>query len=143
MFTFETLGVENPVLQPKLVEIWLTELIEQKNLEVGELTYYFCDDAKILEANRAYLDHDYFTDVITFDATVGELVSADILISVDTVVSNAEKFGVSFQEELHRVLAHGVLHLIGYNDKIESEQQEMTKAENEALCLLEKIRKNV
>ncbi len=143
MFAFETIGIENPVLEPKLVEIWLTQLIEDKNLEVGELTYYFCDDEKILEANREYLSHDYFTDVITFDARVGDLVSADILISVDTVASNAEKFGIPFETELHRVMAHAILHLIGYNDKTDDEQKAMTIAEDEALQLLEKIKKYV
>lgn len=142
MFTFETLGVENPVLQPKLTEIWLTQLIEDKNFEVGELAYYFCDDAKILEANREYLSHDYFTDVITFDARVGDVISADILISVETVATNAEKFEVSFEAELHRVIAHAVLHLIGYNDKEEAEQKLMREAENKALDLLEKLKGN-
>ncbi len=140
MFTFDTINVENPVSESKLMEIWLTELVESKNYEVGEFAYYFCDDEKILEANREYLSHDYFTDVITFDTSVGQLASADILISVDTVASNAEKFGVDFQTELHRVMAHAVLHLIGYNDKTEEEQKQMSRAEDEALAVLEKLK---
>lgn len=143
MLTFEQLEVENPIEQPKIIEIWLTELIEAKNYKVGELTYYFCNDSKILEANREFLSHDYFTDVITFDASVGEVVSADILISLETVASNAEKYEVAFDQELHRVMAHAVLHLIGYDDKEESLQKEMRKAEDEALVLLEKIRRYV
>lgn len=143
MLTFEQLEVENPIEQPKIIEIWLTELVEAKNYKVGELTYYFCNDSKILEANREFLSHDYFTDVITFDASVGEVVSADILISLETVASNAEKYEVAFDQELHRVMAHAVLHLIGYDDKEESLQKEMRKAEDEALVLLEKMRRYV
>lgn len=140
MITFEQIEVENPIKSPKLMEIWLTELVESENYKIGELTYYFCDDEKILEANREYLAHDYFTDVITFDASVGEIVSADILISIETVKSNAEKYNVTFEEELHRVMAHAVLHLMEYNDKEEEEQKEMRKAENDALALLDKIK---
>ncbi len=142
MISFEEIDIKNPMKESKLIEILLTELVERKNYEVGELTYYFCNDEKILEANRLYLNHDYFTDVITFDATVGEIVSADILISLDTVASNAEKYNVTFEQELNRVIVHAVLHLIGYNDKNEEEAKQMREAENEALLLLNNLRKN-
>lgn len=139
MITFEELEVKNPLKNAKLIEIWLTALVESKNYEIGELTYYFCDDAKILEANRKFLEHDYFTDVITFDASVGEVVSADILISLETVASNAKKFEVEFDEELYRVIVHAVLHLLGFNDKEEEQKAEMREAEDEALLKLEKL----
>lgn len=143
MITFEQINVENPVCNPRTVEIWLTQLVEQENYRLGELTYYFCDDHKILEVNRSYLSHDYFTDVITFDATEGDVVSGDVLISLDTVASNAEKYGVSFVKELHRVMAHAVLHLLGYDDKDEEEQKQMRIAEDEALDKLGKLEQNV
>lgn len=143
MISFEELDVKNPVVDAQMIEIWLTELVEAQNYKIGEITYYFCDDAKILEANRKFLSHDYFTDVITFDASVGEILSADILISVETLASNAAKYEVSFEEELHRVMAHAILHLLGYNDKEEQEQLEMRKAEDEALVLLEEKRRYV
>ncbi len=142
MISFEEIGVKNPLKDSKWIEILLTELVERKNYEIGELTYYFCNDEKILEANRQYLDHDYFTDVITFDAGVGEIVSADILISVDTVASNAEKYKVAFEQELNRVIVHAVLHLIGYNDKSEEEAKQMREAENEALLLLNSLKRD-
>lgn len=139
MISFEQIEVKNPIEEAKLVEIWLTKLVEDKKCEIGELTYYFCNDEKILEANRSYLEHDYFTDVITFDASVGDVISADVLISVETVASNAEKYGISFDEELNRVIAHAVLHLLGYNDKTALEQKEMRKAEDAALAILHKL----
>ena len=83
----------------------------------GEVNYVFCDDEEILEVNRRYLQHDYYTDIITFDYSGGDVLSGDLYISLDTVRSNAELFGRPYDEELHRVLVHGVLHLVGINDK--------------------------
>ena len=97
--------------------------------------YIFCSDEKILEVNKAYLQHDYYTDVITFDYTEGDKISGDIFISVDSVRSNAEQFGTDYDEELHRIIIHGVLHLCGINDKGPGEREMMTRHENEALKL--------
>lgn len=101
----------------------------------GDIAYIFCSDEKILEVNKAYLQHDYYTDVITFDYTEGDKISGDIFISVDTVRSNAEQFGTDYDEELHRIIIHGVLHLCGINDKGPGEREMMTRHENEALKL--------
>lgn len=101
----------------------------------GDIAYIFCSDEKILEVNKAYLQHDYYTDVITFDYTEGDKISGDIFISVDTVRSNAEQFGTDYDEELHRIVIHGVLHLCGINDKGPGEREMMTRHENEALKL--------
>lgn len=136
MITFELLEVENPLLEEKLVINWLEKLSLSYEKEIGELTYYFCNDTYILDANRKYLSHDYYTDVITFDASQDNILFADILISVDTVKSNAEKFQVPFLQELHRVLAHAVLHLVGFDDKNKEMQEQMRLEEEKALIML-------
>ena len=102
---------------------------------VGEVGYMFVDDEKILEVNREYLGHDYYTDVITFDYDEDNVVSGDIVISLDTVRSNAELFGKSYDEEFYRVLIHGILHLCGINDKGPGEREVMEAAENKALAM--------
>lgn len=102
----------------------------------GDISYIFCSDEKILEINREYLDHDYYTDIITFDYTEKNRISGDIFISIDTVKSNADEFKVSYEEELHRIIIHGILHLCGINDKGPGEREIMTQKENEALVLL-------
>ena len=101
----------------------------------GDIAYIFCSDEKILEVNKAYLQHDYYTDVITFDYTEGDKIGGDIFISVDTVRSNAEQFGTDYDEELHRIIIHGVLLLCGIIDKGPGEREMMTRHENEALKL--------
>ncbi|MDE6832443.1 MAG: rRNA maturation RNase YbeY, partial [Muribaculaceae bacterium] len=103
---------------------------------VGELTYIFCDDPKILEVNRQYLSHDYFTDIITFDYTRGSRLRGDMFISLDTVATNAELVGADYDTELRRVIIHGVLHLCGINDKGPGEREIMEMHENIALQLL-------
>lgn len=143
MITFEELEVKNPLRDARLIKIWLTELIEGKDYEIGEIVYYFCNDTKILEANREFLTHDYFTDVITFDTSVGKVLSADILISLETVASNSKKYEEDFGTELHRVMAHAILHLLGFNDKEEQEKIEMREAENAALLKLKKMKNYV
>ena len=103
---------------------------------MGEIAYLFCDDEKILEINRTYLQHDFYTDIITFDYSEEDTISGDIFISIDTVRSNSQKYQTEFMEELHRVIIHGILHLCGVNDKSEEEETEMREAENSALTLL-------
>lgn len=114
---------------------WISNVVLRRGKAVGNISYLFCDDNYLLGVNRQYLNHDTYTDIITFDYVVGNLVSGDIMISVDRVGENAEKFGVPFEQELHRVVIHGVLHLLGQGDKTDSEAAEMRRLENEALAL--------
>ena len=103
--------------------------------KIGEVGYLFCDDEKILEVNREYLGHDYYTDIITFDYCEGDVLNGDLVISLDTVRSNAELFHKEYMEELHRVIIHGILHLCGQNDKGPGEREQMEEAEDRALAL--------
>ena len=131
-------GVDFPAIKRREVSNWIKSIIESFGKKPGEISYLFCSDEKILEVNKEYLQHDYYTDIITFDYCEGNIVSGDIVISLDTVKSNSEQFNTSFIEELHRVIIHGVLHLCGVNDKSDDEQENMTNHENEALNLLNK-----
>lgn len=114
---------------------WLKNVIRKEGLVPGDISYLFCDDAYLLERNISFLHHDTFTDIITFDRRVGEIVSGDIMISLERVVENAKKFSVSFEEELLRVIVHGTLHLCGYKDKTDEEAAEMRRMENESLAM--------
>lgn len=118
---------------------WIKKVVELQNKKVGEINYLFCDDEHALEVNQTYLNHDTYTDIITFDYVEGNLISGDILISVDRVGDNAGKFGVPFEQELHRVIIHGVLHLLGNKDKTDAEAKKMRAKENEALELFSKM----
>lgn len=130
------------VLNKPLLNQWLTNTIQQHNRKAGRLTYIFCSDEEILHINRQFLKHDYYTDIITFDYTTGHTVSGDIYISVDTVCSNAETYAVTFEQELYRVMIHGVLHLCGIADESDEERAFMEKNENEALLQLQQIARN-
>lgn len=132
-------GVQEPSIRRTLVRAWLKAVAEQHGKRVRRLSYQFCNDEQILEANRQYLQHDYYTDIITFDDSEAEHLVGDMLISLETVASNAELMGQSFANELHRVLVHGVLHLCGYGDKSEDEEQRMRALEDDALALLVKM----
>ncbi|NJB37053.1 rRNA maturation RNase YbeY [Croceivirga sp. JEA036] len=114
---------------------WLIRLIATKDWILGDITYIFCHDSYLLKVNQEYLNHDYFTDIITFDYTVDTTLGADIFISIDRVKENAVEYGVSFDRELRRVMAHGVLHLMGYKDKTDSQVREMRVEENNAIEL--------
>ena len=129
-------NIKAPKLLKKATTNWIISTAERYGKEVGEINYIFCDDIRILEINREFLRHDYFTDVITFDYTEENLISGDIYISVDTVKSNAQEYGVSFSQELHRVIIHGVLHLCGFDDKTPEEQQEMRRKEDIAISMI-------
>lgn len=133
-----TEGVEAPLLNWDSVEEWIREVVKAEGYRLGQLTYIFCDDKRILEVNRQFINHDYFTDIITFDYTAGKRISGDLYISLDTVKSNAELFATSYETELHRVIIHGVLHLCGINDKGPGEREIMERHENAALSLLKK-----
>ena len=117
------------------VKRWITDLVKAQNKKVGDISYLFCDDAYLIEVNRTYLDHDTYTDIITFDYVEGDTISGDILISVERVKENAQLFNTTFDQELHRVIIHGVLHLLGQGDKTEAEAAQMRKKEEAALAL--------
>lgn len=124
-----------PDLDFEFLEKWLGRVGEEHNRILGELSYLFCCDEKILEVNREFLQHDYYTDIITFDYDEENQVNGDIVISLDTVKSNAELFNKPYEEELYRVIIHGILHLCGINDKGPGEREIMEEAENKALAL--------
>ncbi|WP_442264844.1 rRNA maturation RNase YbeY [Tenacibaculum sp. ZS6-P6] len=115
---------------------WIIKCIEEENHELGEVNYIFCDDSYLHKINVEFLQHDTFTDIISFDYSLGKLVSGDIFISIERVKENASKFEVSFQEELHRVIIHGILHYMGFKDKTDNEKQIMRDKENTCLKVL-------
>ena len=125
----------------RLTSAWLRAVARQESRQIGDLSVVFCSDPYILSVNRQYLGHDYYTDIITFDYCEGPVLSGDLIISVDTVRANATEYGAaSFEEELSRVIVHGVLHLVGYDDHTPGDQKLMRQKENEALALLKSMR---
>lgn len=118
---------------------WIGSVAESYRRRAGNIAYYFCSDAKILEVNRQYLGHDYYTDIITFDYCEGRRLDGEIFISLDTVLSNSQQLGTAYADELHRVIIHGILHLCGINDKGPGEREIMEAAENRALEMLKEI----
>lgn len=132
--------VEMPAIDSTLFYEWIEGVARSYGKEVGIVTYDFVDDEHILEVNRQFLGHDYYTDIITFDYTEGPVIGGDIFISLDTVRSNAEELGLPYEQELNRVIIHGILHLCGINDKGPGERQAMEAAENKALALLEELK---
>lgn len=137
MITYQTIDVKRPAIKVRDCNAWIRQVAASHGRKVGEIAYIFCSDAKILEVNRQYLNHDYYTDIITFDYTENGVIGGDIFISVDTVASNAKEVGVSFQDELNRILIHGILHLCGFKDKQPDDKAEMTRQEDAALQLLQ------
>jgi len=125
--------VKLPDLQKQKINRWIKDVAADYERKAGEIAYIFCTDERILEVNKQYLNHDYYTDIITFDYSEGNLISGDIFISVDTVKSNSEQFGVSYEKELMRILIHGILHLCGQDDKTPELRAEMTRKENLAI----------
>ena len=136
MITYSTDGVRMPSIRKRETTAWIKAVAAEYGRRVGEVGYMFVSDEKILEVNREYLGHDYYTDIITFDYDEGDRINGDIVISLDTVRSNAELFGKEYQDELHRVIIHGILHLCGINDKGPGEREQMEAAENRALDML-------
>lgn len=124
-----------PKIKKRETTAWIKAVVASYKRRLGDIGYMFVDDEKILEVNREYLGHDYYTDVITFDYDEDDVVSGDIVISLDTVRSNAELFGKEYDDELHRVIIHGILHLCGINDKGPGEREIMEAAENKALAM--------
>ena len=137
--SFFTEGVDCPTINKTDIRNWVKQVAELHHKRLGEISYIFCDDEKILEVNRQFLQHDYYTDIITFDYTVGDRISGDLFISLDTVRTNAELFGQEYDTELHRVIIHGILHLCGINDKGPGEREIMEANENEALEKLKEL----
>ena len=132
-FIWTSQKIALPDLDYDKVERWIADVAAAHNRILGPLAYIFCNDARILEVNREFLNHDYFTDIITFDNSRGRMVSGDMFISLDTVASNADGIGVPYDQELMRGIIHGVLHLCGINDKGPGEREIMERHENEAL----------
>ena len=133
MIIYNADGVKMPKIKRKDTTAWIKAVAQSYGKKVGEVGYMFVNDEKILEINNEYLGHDYYTDVITFDYDEDDVVNGDIVISLDTVRTNAELFDKAFEDELYRVIIHGILHLCGLNDKGPGEREIMEKAENKAL----------
>lgn len=131
-FHFEDIVI--PGFNPEFFRLWITEVTKRHEKTMGDLNYIFCSDDYILDVNKQHLNHDYYTDIITFNYNVEDVISGDVFISYDTIQSNAIEFSKgSVLDELDRVIIHGILHLIGFNDKTDEEQLEMTKQEDLAL----------
>ena len=126
-FFFE--NIDEITINPK-INLWIETLINSENKKLGDINYIFCDDDYLLKVNQDYLQHDYYTDIITFDYVKGKTISGDIFVSLPRISDNASTLSKNFEEEFHRVLAHGVLHLCGYKDKTEVEQKEMREQED-------------
>lgn len=135
MITYNVEGVKMPKIKKRENSAWVKAVAASYGKKVGEIAYIFVNDEKILEVNRQYLSHDYYTDIITFDYCEGDIISGDLFISLDTVRSNAEQIGTTYEQELHRVIIHGILHLCGINDKGPGEREIMEAAENKALAI--------
>ena len=138
MITYTAENVKFPSIRRRDTTAWIRRVAQTYGKRVGEVGYLFCDDEHILTVNREYLGHDYYTDIITFDYCEGDTLHGDIVISLDTVRSNAELFHKTYGEELHRVIIHGILHLCGLHDKAPGEREQMEDAENRALALRRK-----
>ncbi len=141
MITYNVDGVRMPAIKKRAVNAWIKAVAALYGRRVGDIGYMFVDDERILQVNNEYLGHNYYTDVITFDYDEDDIVSGDIVISLDTVRSNAQLFGKTYEEEFYRVLIHGILHLCGINDKGPGEREVMEAAENRALALLSEMQK--
>lgn len=133
MLTFNVQHTEMPALNERKVTRWIKAVAADYGFAVGNINYIFCSDERELEVNRQFLGHDYYTDVITFDYSTASTLNGDIFISLDTVRSNAEMVGVTFEDELMRILIHGVLHLTGQGDKTPETKAQMTEKEEKAL----------
>ena len=135
MISYSSENVKFPNIKRRETTAWIRRVAATYGKKVGEVGYLFCDDNHILEVNREYLGHDYYTDIITFDYCEDDVLNGDLVISLDTVRTNAEQFKKDYDEELHRVIIHGILHLCGLNDKGPGERVQMEAAEDAALKL--------
>lgn len=121
-----------------LLEDWVSSVVLAQGFELGDISYVFCDDDYLHKLNVEFLQHDTLTDIISFDTTLGKVISGDIFISVERVIDNALDYKVPFIEEFHRVLIHGVLHFMGYTDKSDADKKEMRIAEDKAILMISK-----
>ena len=135
MITYEAEGVKFPNIKKRETSNWIKQVAASYGKRVGDIAYLFVNDDKILATNNEFLGHDYYTDIITFDYCDGKILNGDLMISLDTVFTNADKFGRPYDEEQHRVIIHGVLHLCGLNDKGPGEREIMEAAEDKALAM--------
>jgi rRNA maturation RNase YbeY len=133
MISFQNLSIDFKLKDKTKLKQWIKSVTEKEKHTLGTINYIFCSDEELLEINIKHLDHNTYTDIITFDYTESKKISSDIFISVDRVSENAEKFKVTFDEELHRVMIHGILHLCGYKDKSKADAEMMRQKENQAL----------
>jgi len=131
--SFQTLLNGFTVRNKRNISEWLRYVVDNEGFTSGDIAIVCCSDDYLLEVNRNYLNHDYFTDIITFDYSENQVVSGDLMISIDRIRDHAAKYEVSFEDELHRVMVHGVLHLCGYKDKRKSDKELMTSKENQYL----------
>ena len=135
--SFQVQDVELILKQKNKIRSWIVEAIKNEGKKIGDITYIFCSDEYLLGMNQQYLQHDDYTDVITFDYTEKERVSGDIFISVERILDNSTQLNTAIEDELHRVMIHGVMHLCGYKDKKPRERANMTKKENQYLELFQ------
>ena len=135
MISFQNLSISFKLKEKTKIKLWIKTIIDKEKHTLDAINYMFCNDDELLELNIKHLNHHTLTDIITFDYTENKKISSDIFISVDRVLENAKKFEVTFEEELHRVMIHGVLHLCGYKDKSKPDVELMRKKENWALKL--------
>jgi len=133
LFNYETDFILN---EEQIIQDWIMNVVKENGFEVGEINYVFCDDEYLHKLNVEFLKHDTLTDIISFDNTLGNLLNGDIFISIDRIKDNAKDFKVTFEEELHRVMIHGVLHYMGFKDKSDDDKREMRNQENQALFYL-------
>lgn len=136
MITYQSEGISMPHIARRATTAWIRQVAATYGMKVGDVGYMFVNDERILEVNREYLQHDYYTDIITFDYSEDEVINGDIVISLDTVRTNAEAQHTEYDEELHRVIIHGILHLCGIDDKGPGQREVMEAAENKALEML-------
>ena len=135
MIQFITEEVALPAIDKTKLKHWIKAVAESYGRKTGDVSYIFCNDERILQVNNQYLQHDYYTDIITFDYSTSTTISGDIFISLDTVKSNSEAYNTNLSEELHRIIIHGILHLCGNDDKTPELRIAMTEKENQALIL--------
>lgn len=131
--SFNFVETKDILSQKNKIKAWIKSVVEKKGMKVGDISYIFCKDEYLLNINKTYLNHDYFTDIISFDYSDKDKVSGDLFVSIDRVLDNSKSLNQEFEQELYRVIIHGVLHLLGLKDKTEKEEKEMRKAEEECL----------